>query len=193
MAECATAETSQDADAGHAPEEISDKVRGDYRLDEQGVWWHVKKDGWRRCWLYRCDGCGKMFPREPFRITGKKTIVCNLACRRGELSSRWNGGTARSYGYVLELRHGHPRANTNGYVLQHILVVEESLGRYLTRGETVHHKNGIRSDNSLKNLELWTGNHPKGVRVEDRLKDSVDFIRKYAPELLAEHHNRKAA
>ncbi len=50
----------------------------------------------------------------------------------------------------------HPRAPNNGlYVFEHILVMEEMLGRYLLPDETVHHRNGVKDDNRPANLELW--------------------------------------
>lgn len=55
-------------------------------------------------------------------------------------------------------------------MFEHSYVMELHIGRRLLPGETVHHKKGGfkgRSNNDISNLELWTGNHPKGHRVED--------------------------
>jgi hypothetical protein len=66
------------------------------------------------------------------------------------------GGTYRSrFGYVHEKSPGHHRANSQGYVLQHILVAEDALGRPIRRPEVVHHENHIRDDNRPENLRVF--------------------------------------
>lgn len=64
--------------------------------------------------------------------------------------------------------------------------MEQKLGRALRPDETVHHINGVRTDNRIENLELWVKrNQPAGQRVADRITDAVELLRAYAPHLLS--------
>jgi len=64
-------------------------------------------------------------------------------------------------------------------IYQHVLIMEKHLNRKLFPGETVHHKNGIRDDNRIENLELWNKGQPAGQRVEDRIKYYIEFLESY--------------
>jgi len=97
------------------------------------------------------------------------TKYCCIHCaREGEQNHRWIGGKIGSKGYIKVRCEGHPRASKLGhYVLEHDLIMEQYIGRYLVKGEVVHHINRIRSDNRLENLELTLkGKHIGGHNQE---------------------------
>jgi hypothetical protein len=74
----------------------------------------------------------------------------------------------------------HPRARcNNGYVFEHILVMERLLGRHLDPNESVHHRNGIRDDNRPVNLELWIRPQPAGIRATDAVEWAKEILYRY--------------
>lgn len=85
-------------------------------------------------------------------------------------------------GYVELFLPSYPFSKKSGYVLEHRYVMEQYLGRPLAKHENVHHKNGVRNDNRLENLELWIRPQPTGQRVEDLL----DWVVAQYPDQLKE-------
>lgn len=72
---------------------------------------------------------------------------------KGEQSRMWKGGRWQDKdGYIRVFIEKHPRLTTRRDIFEHILIVEKKLGRYLKKGEVVHHINGIRNDNRPDNL-----------------------------------------
>ena len=139
----------------------------------------------KRRFLWLCD-CGKEHESNLVHVTTGNTISCG--CHRDtrnreqgklENSSNWKGGRRIEDKYVLVYKPGHPNAKPNGYIREHTLVMSEYLGRPLIKGENVHHKNGVRCDNRIENLELWSTSQPPGQRVIDKLNWAKEIIERY--------------
>lgn len=94
-------------------------------------------------------------------------------------------GYLNSDGYrIIYVPGGHPNATRHGAIQEHRFVMSEKLGRPLAPNESVHHRNGIKDDNRIENLELWVSGHPAGQRAEDRVVDAIELLQEYAPHLL---------
>lgn len=108
----------------------------------------------------------------------------------GEKCPSWKGGVkTNKKGYKLILKKGHPLADKNGYILEHRYIMCEHLGRILGKDEIVHHKNGIKNDNRIENLEIMTNSehtisHHKGSKrsKESRKRMSEARKRRYRNE-----------
>lgn len=88
----------------------------------------------------------------------KPKIAALKRLERGPKHNQWKGGrTISPNGYVWVHCTEHPKAN-HGYVAEHRLVMEKSLGRYLEPKEVVHHIDGNPSNNDLVNLMLFSNN-----------------------------------
>ena len=75
---------------------------------------------------------------------------------RGAKAPNWNGGRHIHNGYIEIYAPKHPHKNKRNCIYEHQKVMEDYLGRYLEKGEVVHHKDLCKTNNNIENLQLLT-------------------------------------
>ena len=138
--------------------------------------------------LCRCT-CGRETNLSRSVLVHQKQKSCgSYNCRvikNGKDHGNYRGGTTTdSNGYRSVMVKSHPDGDRDGYVKEHRFVMEAHMGRYLTKDESVHHKNGIRNDNRLENLELMKRFHGAGQSIPDLISHAEDVLFHYAPDKL---------
>jgi hypothetical protein len=139
----------------------------------------------------------KLRPREGARLKTCTFSGCHKPHKGNNFCSGHNY-QMKKFGVVKPLKYQNPGEwgrwylNKNGYVirtktmdkiresqLQHRYIMEEYLGRPLLKEENVHHKNGIKNDNRIENLELWISSQPSGQRIQDLVSWAKKIINDY--------------
>ena len=94
----------------------------------------------------------KIYKRTPEQR--KKISQARLGRFKGKENPKWRGGRMLVGGYWYIYSPDHPNKTRAGYVVEHRLVMEKHLSRYLRKQEIVHHINHIKTDNRIENLVL---------------------------------------
>ena len=110
-------------------------------------------------------------------IKTRKEIAC-----KGENHYHWKGGKVKDgrTGYVaIRLSPSDPyysmAKNSWSYVPEHRYIMAKHIGRCLTSNEVVHHLNGVRHDNRIKNLGIVNrsnhSHHTLQTQLQERIRE----------------------
>lgn len=123
---------------------------------------------------------GRKLPKEQCERISKmhKGKVLSEETRKKISDANKKGGIGhkkkRDDGYISIYFPDHPKSTKDGYIMEHILVMECLIGRHLKDDEVVHHKNGIRHDNRKENLQLMTFDEHLRLHIKERQKRKVE-------------------
>lgn len=165
------------------PVEINDLTGQSFgRLVVLGRPANERKHGAR--FVVKCS-CGneKIVRSQHLRNGTTKSCGClraELLSRVGEKHPNWKGGKSLNADGYFKLNLQGP----NFRRFEHRVVMEAFLGRELRPDETVHHKNGIKTDNRIENLELKCSSHGRGQEIQDLVKWAKEILGRYCPEAL---------
>lgn len=157
----------------------------------------LKPSKWHGPSMEKCsyDGCEeygriKGLCRRHYELEWERTHIRSRDINGGRKTTdkRKKGlGNLTKEGYVVLSGINHPNSfGKRNRIAEHTLVMSESIGRPLYPWEIVHHKNGIRDDNSIENLELCTKyTHIKGQSIKDIVENYLPlYIEEYGLDSL---------
>lgn len=138
-----------------------------------------------------CQDCGKLrwvLLRKYNQSKVGRCWSCARKSQRGSNSAHWKGGRTNKLGYreikIWADDFFYSMASQRGYVPEHRLVMAKHLGRCLHRWEIVHHKNHIRDDNRIENLQLVTDDRYTQITI---LENRIAILEKRITLLEAEN------
>lgn len=135
---------------------------------------YVSKNGYARF----CSLCKDKFNLKPHIVKNRKRLNQPLNYIPKNKAKNGEGHLSKN-GYKYITKCGHANCGRYGRILEHIYIMSNHLGRPIRKNETIHHKNGIKNDNRIENLELWHKGQPPGQRVEDKINWAKELLEQY--------------
>ena len=191
--------------------EIGEIRKNKYSQDQI---WHACVDCGKERWVVlsldkptniRCRRCS----HKGIKQSWERRLRASIARKGRPKGSVQNGRIKCGSGYIrIKVSPDsifYPMADDKGYALEHRIAYATYLGRCLQPWEIIHHKDGVKDNNELDNLELTTkGGHlmetknsinaayergfKDGLKIkDDDLRKEIRLLRWQLKELIGEH------
>lgn len=131
------------------------------------------------CIFHKCRIARKTCSKKCGQVIRAKKMIGHRPFNNvsGEKNPKWGGGLhIDKDGYKLVYCPKHPNRVLGCYIREHRLIMEKHLGRFLNRGEIVHHKNGNKQDNRIENLELMKKTEHDRHSILSRRRDNYGRV-----------------
>jgi len=188
--------------------QIGDKAKGEdigrthnRTIRSQKFIWHACQKCGQERWVFfkkgkalssLCQACGRRAGHSP-EIHAKISETLKNRHLIMDKSHSWKGGKRHTVdGYIIiRLAPGdffYSMTNQIGLVREHRLVMAKHLSRCLLPWEIVHHRNGVRDDNKLENLELIKGHvyhlpYTQLTRENNKLRKRISELEKQLEQI----------
>lgn len=93
----------------------------------------------------------------------------------GKNHHNWKGGKiSKGNGYVGIWKPEHYKADKQGYVYEHTLVMEQKIKRKISKEEEIHHINLNKKDNDINNLCLCS--HKEHIKIHRSIEKVIPYL-----------------
>jgi hypothetical protein len=128
--------------------------------------------------IHRCISCATINSQTGLKRSEESKKNMREAQRKSHNGGvRFNQG--RGYKQLI-VDDYHPRKKDRkggSYIFEHILVMEQKVGRFLEKHEIVHHIDKDKQNNNIENLHLFSGNNNKeSAQMHNAAHESLEQV-----------------
>lgn len=154
---------------GYSMKEIADNLDMSVgKVHKYFVIYNIKPRNWGSKNEYAREKISNANKGNKYALGSKRTEEQKEKIRIASTKKGIGHKKTRKDGYIAIYFPDHPKSNKDGYIMEHDLVMECFIGRWLKDDEVVHHKNKIKNDNRIENLQLMSFREHASYHMKER-------------------------
>jgi len=128
--------------------------------------------------MHRCSSCATVNSQTGLKRSEesrKNMSEAQRKCHNGGVRYNQSGGYKQ---IIVDDYHPRKKDRKGGnYIFEHILVMEQKIGRFLEKHEIVHHIDKNKQNNNIENLHLFSGsNNKESSQMHNAAHESLEQI-----------------